>query len=150
MLNISSHLCRLLAGIVLATAVAASVAAAPPEIKSKNSNAPGFKMHYLEAGNGEPVLLLHGYAQTSLMWRPLMAELAKTNRVIAPDLRGFGDSAKPDSGYDKKSMAKDVHALAAALGLKRAAVVGHAIRLIVAYAYSAPDPDGLSRIVLMG
>ena len=47
------------------------------------------------------------------MWRPLIAELAKTHTVIAPDLRGFGDSAKPESGYDKKTMAQDIHALAA-------------------------------------
>ena len=50
----------------------------------------GVKMHYLAAGEGEPIILLHGYAQNSHMWRPLMAELAKTHRVIAPDLRGFG------------------------------------------------------------
>ena len=79
----------------------------------------GIKMHYLAAGTGEPIILLHGYAQTSHMWRPLMAELAKTHRVIAPDLRGFGDSAKPDGGYDKKTMAQDIHALAASLGFKR-------------------------------
>ena len=70
---------------------------------------------------GAPVILLHGYAQTSHMWRPLIAELAKTRTVIAPDLRGFGQSAKPPGGYDKKTMAQDVHALAVSLGIKRAA-----------------------------
>ena len=73
----------------------------------------GVKLHYLVAGKGAPVILLHGYAQNSHMWRPLMKELAKTHLVVAPDLRGFGDSAKPESGYDKKTMAQDVHALAA-------------------------------------
>ena len=62
------------------------------------------------------MLLLHGYAQTSHMWRPLIPELAKTHTVIAPDLRGFGASAKPEGGYDKKTMAEDIHALAASLG----------------------------------
>jgi len=71
------------------------------------------------------------------MWRPLIAELAKTHTVIAPDLRGFGDSSKPAGGYDKKTMAQDVHALAASLGHKRVAVVGHDIGLMVAYAYAA-------------
>jgi len=59
------------------------------------------KLHYLAAGNGEPVIVLHGYAQNSHMWRPLIAELTKTNRVIAPDLSGFGQSSKPANGYDK-------------------------------------------------
>ena len=56
------------------------------------------------------MILLHGYAQNSHMWRPLMLELAKTHNVIAPDLRGFGQSSKPAGGYDKKTMAQDVHA----------------------------------------
>ena len=64
------------------------------------------------------MILLHGYAQTSHMWRPLIAELAKTHTVIAPDLRGFGQSAKPPQGYDKKTMAQDIHALAASLGIQ--------------------------------
>ena len=65
------------------------------------------------------MILLHGYAQTSHMWRPLIAELAKTHTVIAPDLRGAGQSAKPPQGYDKKTLAQDIHALAASLGYKR-------------------------------
>src|SRR5690349_10155846 len=100
----------------------------------------GIKIHYLAAGNGEPVILLHGYAQNSHMWRPLIAELAKTNTVIAPDLRGFGQSAKPPQGYDKKTMAQDMHALAASLGYKRARIAGHDIGLMVAYAYAAQFP----------
>jgi len=109
----------------------------------------GVRLHTLVAGKGEPVLLLHGYAQTSHMWRPLMAELSRTNLVIAPDLRGFGKSAKPAGGYDKKTMAQDVHALAVSLGVKRAAVVGHDIGLMVAYAYAAQYPEAVRRIALM-
>lgn len=109
----------------------------------------GTRLRYLIAGKGDPVLLLHGYAQTSHMWRPLIAELAKTHTVIAPDLRGFGDSAKPDGGYDKKTMAQDIHALAASLGLKHAGVAGHDIGLMVAYAYAAQYRNEVSRIALM-
>ena len=109
----------------------------------------GIKMHYLAAGAGEPIILLHGYAQNSHMWLPLIPELAKTHRVVAPDLRGFGDSAKPDGGYDKKTMAQDVHALAVALGFKRVRIVGHDIGLMVAYAYAAQYPAEVERIVLM-
>src|SRR5580692_6071884 len=90
------------------------------------------------------------------MWRPLLAELAKSNMVIAPDLRGFGQSSKPanrydqpPNGYDKKSMAQDIHALAASLGLKRVRIAGHDIGLMVAYAYAAQYPAEVDRIALM-
>jgi len=83
------------------------------------------------------------------MWRPLMVELAKTHTVIAPDLRGFGASAKPETGYDKKTMAQDVHGLVAKLGLGKIGIVGHDIGLMVAYAYAAQYPDTVSRIALM-
>src|ERR1700726_131061 len=109
----------------------------------------GVRLHYLVAGKGDPVLLLHGYAQTGHMWLPLIPELAKTHTVIAPDLRGFGMSAKPESGYDKKAMAQDVHALVESLGFKKVAVVGHDIGLMVAYAYAAQYPDEVDRIALM-
>ena len=109
----------------------------------------GVKLHYLVAGKGEPVILLHGYAENSRMWRPLIVELAKTRLVIAPDLRGFGQSSKPSGGYDKKTMAQDVHGLAASLGIKRARIVGHDIGLMVAYAYAAQYPTEVDRIVLM-
>ena len=109
----------------------------------------GVRLHYLSVGKGDPVFLLHGYTQNSHMWRPLMVELAKSHTVIAPDLRGFGQSAKPAGGYDKKSMAQDVHALATSLGIRRATVVGHDIGLMVAYAYAAQYPTEVDRIVLM-
>jgi pimeloyl-ACP methyl ester carboxylesterase len=122
---------------------------APIAIDSRFAEVNGTKLRYLIAGQGDPVLLLHGFAQTSHMWRPLIAELAKTHTVIAPDLRGFGDSTKPDGGYDKTTMARDVHALTASLGHKRVAVAGHDIGLMVAYAYAAQYPSEIERIALM-
>lgn len=118
-------------------------------IESRFAKANGIRIHYLTAGSGDPIVLLHGYAQNSHMWRPLIAELAKTNTVIAPDLRGFGDTAKPEGGYDKKSMAVDIRALTAALGFKRAKIVGHDIGLMVAYAYAAQYPSEVERIALL-
>jgi len=120
-----------------------------PEIIDQFATVNGVKLHYLTAGNGSPVILLHGYAQNSHMWRPLMKELAKAHLVVAPDLRGFGDSAKPDSGYDKRSMAQDVHALAQSLGIRKAGVAGHDIGLMVAYAYAAQYPTEVDRLALM-
>ncbi|MGH9967161.1 MAG: alpha/beta fold hydrolase [Pyrinomonadaceae bacterium] len=118
-------------------------------IEDRFATVNGLRLHYLVAGKGEPVILLHGYAENSHMWRPLMFELAKSHTVIAPDLRGFGQSSKPPTGYDKKSMAQDVHALAVSLGYKRSIVVGHDIGLMVAYAYAAQYPAEVDRIVLM-
>jgi pimeloyl-ACP methyl ester carboxylesterase len=83
------------------------------------------------------------------MWLPLMTALAKNHTVIAPDLRGAGGSDKPETGYDKKTMATDVHALAQSLGIKHAKVVGHDIGLMVAYAYAAQWPSEVDSIALM-
>ena len=118
-------------------------------MQSRFADVNGVRLHYLTAGQGEPVLLLHGYAQTSHMWKPLIDELSKSCTVIAPDLRGFDQSSKPDSGYDKKTMAQDVHALASSLGLRQVSVVGHDIGLMVAYAYAAQYPAEVKRLVLM-
>jgi len=118
-------------------------------VESRFAEVNGFRMHYLAEGQGEPVILLHGYAETSHMWLPLIAKLAPARRVIAPDLRGFGESGRPQAGYDKKTMAQDIAALAAALGLSRARVCGHDIGLMVAYAYAAQFPAAVERIALM-
>jgi pimeloyl-ACP methyl ester carboxylesterase len=129
--------------------VATSAHAQTAGIQSRFATVNGTRIQYLVAGKGEPVILLHGYAQNSHMWRPLIPSLAKTNLVIAPDLRGFGRSSKPLQGYDKVTMARDIHALAVSLGFKRVRLVGHDIGLMVAYAYAAQFPSEVDRIVLM-
>ena len=117
--------------------------------KSRFADVNGTRIHYLVAGKGEPILLFHGYAQNSHMWRPLIGELARTNLVIAPDLRGFGRSAKPAGGYDKKTMAQDMRALAISLGHRRVRIAGHDIGLMVAYAYAAQYRSEVDRVALM-
>jgi len=134
-------LCNLLA--------VAPAARADAKVQDRYAEVSGIKLHYLTAGEGSPVLLLHGYAQTSRMWLPLVAKLAAHHRVIAPDLRGFGDSAKPDRGYDKKTLAGDIHGLLRSLGIQKVAVAGHDIGLMVAYAYAAQWPAEVERIALM-
>jgi len=109
----------------------------------------GTRLRYLIGGQGRPVVLLHGYAETGLMWRPIMPLLAKSHTVIVPDLRGAGGSAKPPTGYDKKTMAMDIHELTRSLKLERIAIVGHDIGLMVAYAYAAQFPQTTERVVLM-
>jgi pimeloyl-ACP methyl ester carboxylesterase len=137
------------ASLVLVGSVVAAAARQQILIEERDADVNGVRLHYLTAGKGDPVILLHGFAQTSHMWRPLIRELAKTHLVVAPDLRGFDRSTKPESGYDKKTMAQDVHALAASLGIKRARVAGHDIGLMVAYAYAAQYPAEVDRIALM-
>ncbi len=109
----------------------------------------GVRLHYRIGGNGSPVVLLHGYTQTSHMWHPIVPVLAQRHTVIAPDLRGAGGSSKPESGYDKKTLARDIQALTLALGFDRVSVVGHDIGLMVAYAYAAQFPEATARVVLM-
>ena len=109
----------------------------------------GVQIHYLISGRGSPIVLLHGYAETSHMWLPLIKELEKTHTVIAPDLRGAGSSSTPETGYTKTQMAKDIHTLVTKLGYKEIELVGHDIGLMVAYAYAAQYPDEVSKIALM-
>ena len=141
---------RTLAGIVVLLLGNASGRAQSVSIENRFADVGGgVRLRYLAAGSGDPVLLLHGYAETSRMWIPLIDKLAPRHTVIAPDLRGFDQSSKPPGGYDKKTMAQDVHALAASLGLRRVRVVGHDIGLMVAYAYAAQYPEEVDRLVLM-
>src|SRR5476651_2624392 len=120
-----------------------------PAVQSGFAELDGVQLHYLMAGRGDPVVLLHGYAQTSHMWRPLIAQLAGAHTVIAPDLRGIGQSSTPADGYTKAAMARDIHALVRSLGHERIRIVGHDIGLMVAYAYAAQYPDAVERIALM-
>lgn len=120
-------------------------------IQSHTAQVNGVTLHYLQSGQGRetPVVLLHGYAETSHMWQPLMPRLSNRRTVIAPDLRGAGSSSKPGEGYDKKTMAQDVHALVRSLGYGKVKIVGHDIGLMVAYAYAAQYPQEVESIVLM-
>jgi pimeloyl-ACP methyl ester carboxylesterase len=118
-------------------------------IASRIAEIDGAKLHYMTAGHGTPLILLHGYAETSLMWKPIIPALAERFTVIAPDLPGIGDSDIPADGLDMKSAAVRIHDLARSLGAQKAEVVGHDIGLMVAYAYAAQFPAEVSKLVLM-
>jgi pimeloyl-ACP methyl ester carboxylesterase len=127
------------------------IAAAPlPEgFIEKTATVDAVSINYKIGGRGPVVVLLHGYAQTSHMWTPLLPLLATTHTVIAPDLRGAGASQRPPDGYDKKTMARDIHGLVRQLGHDRVQLVGHDIGLMVAYAYAAQFPAEVSKVALM-
>lgn len=109
----------------------------------------GMTMHYVRAGEGPPLVLLHGWGSTWYMWRRLIAPLAERFTVIAPDLRGVGDSSKEASGYDKLNMARDVHALVEALGLGPVHLVGHDWGGPVAYLYAAGLEAPVRQLVML-
>jgi alpha-beta hydrolase superfamily lysophospholipase len=81
------------------------------EVTHHTVNANGIRQHYVEAGDGPPVVMLHGFPETHYAWRNQIPVLAQKYRVIAPDLRGYGETEKPASGYDKRTMANDLRAL---------------------------------------
>jgi pimeloyl-ACP methyl ester carboxylesterase len=118
-------------------------------VRSKTATLEGVKLHYLTAGQGPAVLLLHGYTQTSRMWRPIIPQLAEKFTVIAPDLPGIGDSSIPADGLDMKTAATRIHALMKLLHIEKARVVGHDIGLMVAYAYAAQFPSETEKLVVM-
>jgi pimeloyl-ACP methyl ester carboxylesterase len=109
----------------------------------------GLKIHYTSGGHGPAVILLHGFAETSRMWNPILPVLGEKFTVIAPDLPGIGDSGVPEKGLDMMSAAKSIHALVRSLGIEKARVVGHDIGLMVAYAYAAQFPSEVEKLVLM-
>ena len=106
------RICRAIVPVMLMTVSialfdpAAAHAQAP---QSKFAEVNGVKVHYLIAGKGDAIVLLHGFAETSHMWLPLIAKLSDKHTVITPDLRGFGQSAAPSGGYTKAAMAQDIH-----------------------------------------
>ncbi|HMK23714.1 MAG TPA: alpha/beta fold hydrolase, partial [Terriglobales bacterium] len=99
-----------------------SAVALAQSIASKSSGIDGAQLHYLQAGSGPAVILLHGYTQTSRMWRPLIPLLAQKFTVIAPNLPGIGDSDVPSGEVDMKGAAIRVHELAKSLAITKARV----------------------------
>ena len=118
-------------------------------ISSRTADVAGVKLHYLTAGSGPHVILLHGFAETCAMWRPVIPALADRYTVIAPDLPGIGESSIPAYGLDMTTAAVRIHELSVSLGVQKAAVVGHDIGLMVAYAYAAQFRVETSKLVVM-
>jgi pimeloyl-ACP methyl ester carboxylesterase len=109
----------------------------------------GIQMHYVIGGQGDPVVLLHGFPQSWYEWRHIMPALAKNYTVIAPDLRGVGDSSKPITGYDGKTTAEDIYQLTSQLGFNQILLVAHDVGSQTAYSYAAAHPNNVSKLVIM-
>jgi pimeloyl-ACP methyl ester carboxylesterase len=157
--NVASYRARVASAcfkivIVLMTATLATehvrgATPVPDGFTSKLIKANGQQIHCVVGGSGSAILLVHGYPETWYEWRKLMPVLARTHTVIAVDLRGVGDSSVPATGYDKKTLAVDLHEAMIALGFPHAVVVGHDWGGPVAYAYAAQFRDSVDKLVLI-
>jgi pimeloyl-ACP methyl ester carboxylesterase len=134
---------------LIAVALGVGSAFAEHPIDSRTAKIDNVELHYLTAGHGPAVILLHGYAETSRMWRPIIPLLAQKFTVIAPDLPGIGDSSIPTDRIDMLSAANRIHSLVRSLGIEKARVVGHDIGLMVAYAYATQFPDETEKLAVM-
>lgn len=119
------------------------------DVRHHTVHANGIRQYFLEAGDGPPVVLLHGFPETNYAWRHQVPVLAKHYRVIAPDLRGYGETEKPTTGYDKRNMALDLAELLKALKIPKIALVGHDRGARVATRFAKDHPGLLDRLVVM-
>src|SRR5712672_168036 len=123
---------------------------AKPNYDSLFANVNGVRLHYLKSGTGKtPLVLIHGFGDDARMWLPLFADFGKDYTIIAPDLRGLGQSSREKTGYDKKTAAVDIHQLVESLGYKDIYLVGHDIGMMVAYAYAAQFPSEVKKLALL-
>ena len=110
----------------------------------------GFLMHYVIGGKGDPIVLLHGWPETWYEWRHIIPELIANNyTVIAPDMRGLGDSERPQIGYDTKTLADDIYQLVMKLGYSKIYIVAHDWGGPVAYSYAAAHPENVSKMIIL-
>ncbi len=109
----------------------------------------GIRLHAWTAGAGPALVLLHGYPQSGIMWRKLAPELSRHYSVVVPDLRGYGDSDKPRDGYDKKTMARDIHEVMVALGHRSYFVVGHDRGARVSHRLALDYADAVRKLCLL-
>jgi pimeloyl-ACP methyl ester carboxylesterase len=120
-----------------------------PEIRHRFVGLDGVRLHVAEAGDGPPLLLLHGWPQHWWCWRHLLPELARTHRVIAPDLRGFGRSDAPPGDYAKATFAADVRKLLEAEHIERLPIIGHDWGAYTAFLLALEQPSRVERLLAL-
>jgi haloacetate dehalogenase len=119
------------------------------ELRHRRVVANGIKQHYVEAGSGPPVVLLHGFPFTWYSWRHQIPVLAERYRLIVPDLRGYGATEKAVNGYDKRTMANDIRALMTELGIDKAAIIGHDRGARVGLRFVKDHPQATARFAAL-
>jgi pimeloyl-ACP methyl ester carboxylesterase len=124
-------------------------AAVPAGAASRFATVNGVKLHFVTAGSGDPVLLVHGWPETWYAWRKIIPILAARFTVVAPDMRGYGDSERPPGGYDKVTVATDLRELVRSLGLDRIHLVAQDMGGPVGFAYAASFPDSVRDFVFI-
>lgn len=127
----------------------ATPAPVPDGAASRYATVNGVRLHYVVAGSGDPVLLLHGWPETWYAWRKVIPVLAARFTVVAPDMRGYGDSERPAGGYDKVTVATDVHELMGSLGFGRVHLVVQDMGGPVGFAYAASFPADVRDFVFI-
>lgn len=120
-----------------------------PGFENKYITTNGIKLHYVEGGNGDPLICLPGWPQTWYSLQTVAMQLAEKYRVIIVDLRGMGTSDKPESGYDKKTMAEDILGLVNQLNLKNVSVMGHDIGGMVAMSLAFNHPEAVKKLIVL-
>jgi len=125
--------------------------AAGPKFKDEYATINGVRLHYVSTGKGPLILFLHGFPEFWYEWKDQLAEFGKDYLAVAPDMRGYNLSAKPESldQYQMDLLIEDVHALAAHLGHKKFTLVGHDWGGAVAWAYAAAHPETLDKLVII-
>ncbi|MGZ5985276.1 MAG: alpha/beta fold hydrolase [Caulobacteraceae bacterium] len=140
----------IVAALMLAGPAAAAVKPFPASFQTRDvQTAPGLFIHVRVGGHGPAVLMLHGFGDSGDMWAPLAAVMVKDHTVIVPDLRGFGLSAHPESGFDKKGEAEELAKVLQTLGVSKFDLVTHDIGNMVGYALAAQHPQQVMRWVVM-
>lgn len=149
--RLRAGLCALVFSLIVASPHAAPAYPVNfgPGFSTRNVSVDNSIVSVTIGGHGPVVVLLHGYAEDSRMWRAYAAQLAPRFTVIAPDLPGIGNSSIPAAGLDMKTSAQRVRDAVRALGYSKVSVAGHDIGLMVAYAYAAMYPREVTRLALM-
>jgi len=120
-----------------------------PGFENKYESVNGIELHYVQGGQGTPLILLPGWPQTWYSFHTIAPELAKKYHVLVVDIRGMGTSSKPSTGYEKKAMAKDIYALIQKIGLKKVNLLGHDIGGMVAMSFAFNYPDLTEKLIIM-
>ncbi|MDE1192703.1 MAG: alpha/beta hydrolase [Arachidicoccus sp.] len=117
--------------------------------RSQYATVENVRIHYVKAGTGSPILLLHGFPETIYTWRYIIPELSKKHTVIAIDLPGIGQSGPSQAGYDQKTIASLLHNFMVKLGYEQTAILAHDLGVEMAYGYASAYSESVTKVVFL-